>query len=127
MYAALKHFHLMTIALSAGFFITQYILMVSKSSWSNKPLFKIAPHVVNGVLILSGIALLFVAGWVPFTPGAEWLTEKFTAVLAYIALSVFTLRLAKNPLLRAFGFLGALGWLLMASKIGLAKMPIFMG
>lgn len=127
MYAVLKHFHLMSIALSAGFFITQYLLMVTKSSWGEKPFFRIAPHAVNGVLILSGIALLFVAGWVPFTPGAEWLTEKFTAVLAYIALSVFALKLGKNRLLCGFAFLGALGWLLMAAKIAMTKMPILMG
>lgn len=101
MYVALKHIHLMTIALSAGLFLTQYILMVTNSNLQQKKFIKIAPHVVNSLLLLSGISLLFVTGWVPFAPGSEWLTEKFTCLLAYIALGVFALRMGKNQLLRA--------------------------
>ncbi|GAD80293.1 SirB2 family protein [Vibrio ezurae] len=127
MYVALKNIHLILIALSAGLFITQYILMVTQSPLQNKKFIKITPHAVNGLLILSGILLLLVTGWVPFRPGSEWLTEKFTCVLAYIALGVFALKLGKNQLLRGFAFLGALGWLLMAAKIGMTKMPILMG
>ncbi|GAB7219494.1 transcriptional regulator [Vibrio inusitatus NBRC 102082] len=127
MYVALKHIHLMLIALSAGLFLTQYILMVTKSPLQNKTFIKVVPHAVNGLLILSGIMLLFVTGWVPFAPGSEWLSEKFTAILAYIALGVFALRMGKNQLLRGFAFLGAMGWLLMAFKIGMTKMPMFMG
>ncbi|CAM4035870.1 MULTISPECIES: SirB2 family protein [Vibrio] len=127
MYVALKNIHLILIALSAGLFITQYILMVSKSPLQNKKFIKVTPHAVNGLLILSGILLLLVTGWVPFKPGSEWLTEKFTCVLAYIALGVFALKMGKNQLLRGFAFLGALGWLLMAAKIGMTKMPILMG
>ncbi|GAM77877.1 protein sirB2 [Vibrio ishigakensis] len=116
MYVALKHIHLMTIALSAGLFLTQYILMVTNSNLQQKKFIKIAPHVVNSLLLLSGISLLFVTGWVPFAPGSEWLTEKFTCLLAYIALGVFALRMGKNQLLRGFAFLGALGWLVMAAR-----------
>ncbi|CAM2904536.1 SirB2 family protein [Vibrio rarus] len=127
MYVALKHIHLMVIALSAGLFVTQYILMVTKSPWQSNKFIKVAPHAVNGLLILSGLMLLFVTGWVPFAPGSEWLTEKFTCLLAYIALGVFALHMGKNQLLRGFAFVGALGWLLMAFKIGMTKMPIFAG
>lgn len=127
MYAGLKHFHLICIALSAGMFLTQYVMLLTKSRWQQVPFMRIAPHAINALLIISGLLLLWVTGWVPFTPGAEWLTEKFTCLLAYIALGVFTLRLAKNNLLRGFAFLGALGWLVMAAKVGITKMPILMG
>ncbi|WP_261816869.1 SirB2 family protein [Vibrio gallicus] len=127
MYLILKNIHLMTIALSAGLFITQYILMVRESSLAQLKFMKIAPHAVNGLLILSGGLLLLVTGWVPFTPGAEWLTHKFTCLLAYIALGVFALRMGKNPLLRGFAFLGALGWLVMAAKIAITKAPMLAG
>ncbi|EEY44648.1 protein SirB2 [Vibrio mimicus VM223] len=55
------------------------------------------------------------------------MTEKFTCVLAYIALGFFTLKLGRNKLLRSFAFFGALGWLAMAGKIAVTKAPILFG
>lgn len=40
MYVALKHIHLMTIALSAGLFLTQYILMVTNSNLQQKKIYQ---------------------------------------------------------------------------------------
>jgi uncharacterized membrane protein SirB2 len=56
-----------------------------------------------------------------------WLTEKLTSVLAYIALGFFALKLGKNKLSRTFAFLGALGWLGIAGKVAVTKIPMFLG
>jgi uncharacterized membrane protein SirB2 len=50
-----------------------------------------------------------------------------TCILAYFALGFFTLKVAKHKLLRTFAFFGALGWLVMAGKIAMTKMPALMG
>ncbi|SJN54963.1 hypothetical protein VR7878_01013 [Vibrio ruber DSM 16370] len=126
MYLGLKYFHLFTIALSVALFCYRYGLMMINSQALHHRFLKIAPHVNDTLLLLSGAALCVVTGFIPFTPEAAWLTEKLMCMLAYIALGVFTLKLGRGKFLRSLAFLGALGWLAMAGQISLTKLPILM-
>ena len=85
------------------------------------------PHINDTFLLVSGISLIVVTGFIPFTPAAPWLTEKISCVLVYIALGFFALKLGKNKLLRTFAFLGAIGWLAMAGKLAVTKAPFLFG
>ncbi|KDM90698.1 SirB2 family protein [Photobacterium galatheae] len=124
MYIALKHFHLTIIALSVLLFVARFGLMMADSALLQKKVLKITPHVVDTFLLLSGIALILYTGFIPFTAGAGWLTEKLTCVLAYIALGFFALKYGKNKVFKTFAFLGALGWLAMAGKLAVTKLPM---
>ncbi|KLV01415.1 invasion protein [Photobacterium aquae] len=126
MYFAVKHLHLVAIALSVLLFVVRYGLMMANSSWSDKKFFKITPHVVDTVLLLSGVALMFITGFWPFTPAGGWMTQKLSCVLAYIALGYFTLKVGSNKVFKTFAFFGALGWLMAAAKIAMTKMS-FLG
>jgi len=42
-----------------------------------------------------------------------WLGEKILAVFAYIFTGFYTLKLAKNNMMRVIGYLGALGWIML--------------
>lgn len=79
------------------------------------------PHVVDTAMLLSGVALIFITGFIPFTGAAPWLTEKLTCVLVYIALGFVTLGNSKNKVFKTFAFLGALGWLMVAANIAMTK------
>lgn len=127
MYFALKHIHFLAIALSALLLSVRFALVMAESQLMEKKLIRVAPHVVDTILILSGVGLVFAMGFVPFTPGAEWFTQKTTCILAYFALGFFALKLAKNKLLRIFGFFGALGWMLMAANIAMTKSTSLLG
>ena len=127
MYEGLKHFHLLTIALSATLLSVRYALMMANSKLLEKKFFKVFPHINDTFLLISGIYMIVITGFIPFTAAAPWLTEKITCVLAYIALGFFALKLGKNKLLRTFSFFGALGWLAMAGKIAITKTPILFG
>lgn len=127
MYFALKNIHMLAIALSAILLSIRYALLMANSSLLEKKVLKITPHVVDTVLLLTGVGLIISLGFIPFTPGNEWFTEKVTCILAYFALGFFTLKVAKHKLLRTFAFFGALGWLVMAGKIAMTKMPALMG
>ncbi|MGC9401296.1 MULTISPECIES: SirB2 family protein [Vibrio] len=126
MYEGIKHFHMLTIALSATLLSVRFALMMADSKLVNNPVLKIFPHVNDTLLLLSGFGLMFVTGFVPFTPEGAWLTEKITCVLAYIALGFFALKLGKNKWLKTFSFFGALGWLVMAAKVAITKTSMFM-
>ncbi|EEX92976.1 hypothetical protein VIOR3934_15633 [Vibrio orientalis CIP 102891 = ATCC 33934] len=127
MYEGLKHFHLLTIAISATLLSVRFAMMMANSNLLEKKFFKVFPHINDTALLLSGIGLIFITGFIPFTPAAPWLTEKITCVLAYIALGFFALKLGKNKLLKTFSFFGALGWLAMAGKVAVSKTPMFFG
>ncbi len=127
MYEGLKHFHMLTIAISAFLLSVRCVLVMMNSPYVQYKLLKIVSHSVDTFLILSGLGLIHLTGFIPFTMAAPWMTEKLTCVLAYFALGFFALKLARNNLLRAFAFFGALGWLGMAGKVAVTKMPVFFG
>lgn len=123
LYMSLKHIHLLSIALSVFLLTLRYILMMMDSSVLHKKWLKIMPHIVDTVLLASGITLIFITGFIPFTPAAPWLTEKITCVLVYIALGFIALKLGKTKLIRSIAFFGALGWLYWAAHLAITKVP----
>ncbi len=127
MYHALKHIHFLFIALSVILFVLRFGLMIAKSEWTNKKQVKIAQHVIDTFLIVSGIGLIGYTGFVPFTSGSLWMTEKLTCVLAYIALGYVALHYSKGFLFRLIAFLGALGWVYVAAKLAITKTSQLMG
>lgn len=127
MYFALKNIHLLAIALSAILLSVRFIFVMTNSALIEKKFVKIAPHVVDTILLLSGIGLIIALGFIPFTAGTEWFTQKVTCILAYFALGFFSIKMAKNKLLRIFAYFGALGWLVMAANIAMSKAPSLMG
>lgn len=127
MYTAVKHIHLFMIACSVLLFVVRYVLMMVDSDLRNKAFLKRVPHVVDSAMLLSGIALIFITGFIPFTGAAPWLTEKLTCVMVYIALAFVTLNNGKNKVFKTFAFFGALGWLMVAAKIAVTKVPTFLG
>ncbi|MGR5066606.1 SirB2 family protein [Photobacterium sp. DNB22_13_2] len=121
MYTAVKHLHMLAIALSVTLFILRYCLMMANSTLSDKKFIKITPHVVDTVLLLTGVTLIFITGFVPFTEAGGWMTQKISCVLAYIALGYFTLKMGSNKVFKTFAFFGSLGWIMAAAKIAMTK------
>ncbi|MCQ1057359.1 SirB2 family protein [Photobacterium sp. DNB23_23_1] len=121
MYTAVKHLHMLAIALSVTLFILRYCLMMANSTLSDKKFIKITPHVVDTVLLLTGVTLIFITGFVPFTEAGGWMTQKISCVLAYIALGYFTLKVGSNKVFKTFAFFGSLGWVMAAAQIAMTK------
>lgn len=127
MYAALKHTHLLFLALSVSLFIIRFVWSMMGSKMMSKKWVKVVPHVIDTGLLATGIALIFITGFIPFTPAALWMTEKVTCVLAYIALGVVALRYSNGTMFRLFAFFGALGWVYAAAKLAMTKTPFLLG
>ncbi|ELR63426.1 Protein sirB2 [Photobacterium marinum] len=121
MYAAFKHLHMTAIALSVLLFVARYLMVMANSSLIEKKFLKVTPHVVDTLVLLTGIVLIFMTGFMPFTESGSWLTQKLSCVLAYIALGYFTLHHGKNKVFKTFAFLGSLGWVMAAAKIAVTK------
>lgn len=123
LYSSIKHIHLLAIAFSVLLLTLRYILMMMDSSLLHKKWLKVTPHVVDTILLASGVALIFITGFIPFTAAGAWLTEKISCVLVYIALGFVALKLGRNKIIRSVAFFGALGWLYWAAHLAMTKVP----
>jgi len=89
-YLALKQIHVACVALSfAGFFV-RGVWMIRESPLLRQRWVRVAPHVVDTVLLASAIALAVLLGQYPFVHG--WLTAKVAGLALYIALGMVALR-----------------------------------
>lgn len=76
--------HLISVALTIGFFIARYWWRYSNNPLINARWVRIAPHCIDTVLFLSGAGLMWKTGYLPFTDKGAWLTEKLFGVIIYI-------------------------------------------
>ncbi len=123
MYMAFKHLHLLMVALSVSLLFIRFALRLKESALLQRKFFKITPHIIDTLLILSAVALMLTIQQYPFV--SPWLTEKLIALFAYIALSFSALR-GRTVAIRWLSFLGALGWLGLMIRVALSKQPLFL-
>lgn len=125
LYPIFKHLHMLLIAISVLFFIVRFGLHMSHSPLMAKRTLKIAPRVIDTLLLLSGMALCLLIQQYPIED--PWLTEKVLALVAYILLGIMAFRTDRNRLFQTFAFLGALGWVVFAAKLAIFKQAVLIG
>ena len=106
MYLSLKMLHMSCALISILGFTLRGILKLQDSPLSEKKFFKIAPHIVDTLLLLSAIALTVTIGQYPLVNG--WLTAKVIGLLLYIFLGMVTLRFAQTQPVRLLAFVLAI-------------------
>lgn len=116
MYELLKHAHLTALAISFLLFFVRGTLMMRESPAAANKLFLIAPHIVNLILIVSGIWLAVTLHLTPSTQ--PWLIAKLVALVVYIGLGIATF---KHPKAQARKILWILALLLFAFIVSIAK------
>ena len=118
--------HLTSVALTISLFILRYWWR-----WSNHPRFqarwvRVLPHIVDSVLLLSGVGLIALTGYLPFTVKGAWLTEKLFGVIIYIVLGFIALG-RHRPRGQQAGFIAfmlGLVVLYIIIKLAATKVPI---
>ena len=95
-YLWVKYLHVTCVVLSVSLFVARGTLELLKQPWRQWRLLKMAPHVIDTVLLTSALWLAWRIGQYPFVNG--WLTAKVLALLAYILLG--RRALGKNTLAR---------------------------
>jgi uncharacterized membrane protein SirB2 len=116
-YTLLKHLHLTTIALSLVLFVLRGMLMMASSARLQARWLKIAPHVNDTLLLVSGIALAVMIEQYPLVHG--WLTAKLVALLVYIGLGTVALKRGKTQAIRVGAWIAALvvfGYMLAVAR-----------
>jgi len=103
-YLLVKYVHVASVILSIGGFAARGALMLAGSPLLQARFVRIAPHVVDTVLLASALWLSWMLRQYPFVHG--WLTAKAIGLLVYIALGSIALR-RRQPLALAGALLAA--------------------
>jgi len=102
----LKTIHVACALLSISGFMIRGILMLRDSAMLQMRLIKIAPHIIDTLLLGSAIWLAVQYG---LSPGDNpWLLAKIIALLVYIGLGTVALKRGKTKQIRIMAWLAAL-------------------
>ncbi len=122
MYFAFKHIHMLCAAISIIGFIIRGALRIQGSSVLQKRWLRVAPHIVDTLLLLSAIGLTITIGQYPFVNA--WLTAKLLGLIVYIFLGVVTMRIAKSQPVRIVAYLLAIATFFYVGSVAVTKMPL---
>ncbi|NHQ87466.1 SirB2 family protein [Iodobacter sp. HSC-16F04] len=112
-YLAVKHLHMLFITLSLGLFLLRGCLMLAESPRLQQRFFRIAPHIIDTALLISGISLAMMY------PGPKaWLAAKVAGLLLYIILGTIALKRGKTKTIRSIALAASV--LAFAYIIGVA-------
>ncbi|MEE4304657.1 MAG: SirB2 family protein [Wenzhouxiangella sp.] len=97
-YPLLKNIHvLLALTSGIGFALRGFIRLVLRQALVHR-FWKVAPHIVDTLLLASGVTLWVVVGW----PLISWLGVKLLLVLTYILLGIAAFKARDRS--RAVGF-----------------------
>lgn len=124
--AMLLTLHLVCIVLSVGLFVARYWWRYCGHALAAARWTRIAPPVIDTLLLLSGIGLIVKTHILPFTESGAWLTEKLFGVIIYIVLGFIALdyRQARSQQARFIAFPLALVVLYIIIKLATTKIPL---
>ena len=112
-YLIVKQIHVACVVLSIAGFAARGALMLAGSGLLHARFVRVAPHVVDTILLASAIWLAWTLEQYPFVHG--WLTAKVLGLIAYIGFGTMALRHGKTQRSRCLYFVLAL---LAAAYIG---------
>lgn len=121
MYLALKYVHLTCAALTISGFLLRGYWMMTGSEFLGHRITRIAPHVVDTLFLLSGIAMLVALALNPFSQ--DWLVAKFAGLLAYILLGMIALRRGRRMRTRVIALVAAVSVFAYIVGVAIAHSP----
>jgi uncharacterized membrane protein SirB2 len=117
-----KIVHLICVVLTIIGFVGRVVLAETQPSLLKKKTFKIVPHVIDSLLVLSGVTLVIQGHWLSGEHG--WLIAKLTALFGYIGFGVVALRVRGN--VRWLAFVGAISCFTYIVIVAVTKNALFL-
>lgn len=121
-YLFVKYVHVGCVLLSLAGFAARGALMLRGSPLLQARFVRVAPHVVDTLLLASALWLAWMMQQYPFVHG--WLTAKVLGLLAYIILGSIALRRGHTRAVRLAALAGALLAAGYVVAVALTKNPL---
>jgi uncharacterized membrane protein SirB2 len=120
-YDALKHLHMTAAGLSILFFIVRAYWSVTGSGKLQLKFVKIAPHIIDTVLLVCGVALAAMLGAAAHQP---WVIAKIAGLVLYIVVGAIAIKRGKTAGTRAFAALVAIAIFFYIVGVAMAHSPM---
>jgi uncharacterized membrane protein SirB2 len=117
----IKLVHLTCVVLSLVSFVARVVIAETQPSLLKKKSFKIVPHLIDTVLLVSGIGLVFEGQWLE--KDFIWLIAKLIAVFGYIGFGVLAMRV-RGPV-RWLALVAAMSCFVYIGIVAVTKNPWF--
>lgn len=124
-YTLLKNLHVICVVLSGAGFVLRGVWMLQGSPRLARRWVRVAPHIVDTVLLASAIALALMTGQYPLAHA--WLTAKVAGLIAYIILGTLALKRGRTRGIRLAAFCGALAVYGYIVAVAMAKAALPFG
>ncbi len=121
LYLPLKHAHLSLVAISISLFIIRGALKLSDSKRVMAKWLKVVPHIIDTLLLISGICLALLIHQYPISH--HWLTVKIMLLAGYIVLGMKAMK-STQPMQQRSYFAGALCCVLMMVTVASTRHPL---
>ena len=121
-YGVVKLIHQAAVALSFLGFLARGLGMLTDSDWVRDRAARTLPHIVDTILLLSGVTLAWQLRLSP--TAAPWLAAKLVGLVVYIGLGMIALRRGRTKRQRTVAWIAALVTFGYIVSVALAKDPL---
>ena len=121
-YQVVKWIHESAVALSLLGFLARGIGMLTEAAWVRHRATRTWPHVVDTILLLSGVTLAWMLRLSPLD--APWFAAKLAGLVAYIGLGTVALRAGRTKRQRTVAWIAALTMFGYVASVALTKDPL---
>lgn len=115
----IKELHVTLAVLTVVFFIYRGVLMLAGSGSLHRKWLRIAPHVIDTFLLVTGLWLA--VSLYPTFYYQPWLLVKVIAILVYIVLGSIAIKRGRTKSIRLLAFLGSLLLLVYIFSVAVNK------
>jgi uncharacterized membrane protein SirB2 len=122
-YLTLKYLHASSAFVSLALFMTRGAWMMATPERLQQRWVKVAPPVVDTVLLASAIALVWLLGGLETLKAQSWLAAKIVALLVYIVLGSIALKRGPSRKIRVAAFFSAIAVFGYIVSVAIAKSP----
>lgn len=103
-------------------FVGRIILSETCPKLLERKVLKIAPHVIDTLLLVTGITLVFQGNWL--SGQYDWIIAKFAALFGYIGFGVVAMR--HRGMVKWLAFAGAIACFIYIGDVAVTKQPWFL-
>lgn len=120
-YSFIRNLHTIAAVVTITGFILRGYWMMSDSGKLQHRITRIAPHVVDTVFLLSGVAMIAMLSLNPLSQ--RWLLAKFVGLIVYILLGAVAIRRGSTMQIRTVAFVAALSVFAYIVGVAMSKSP----
>ncbi len=121
-YLIVKYTHVIAATATISGFLLRGYWMLTESDKLQYRVTRIAPHIVDTVFLMSGVAMVWMLHLNPFMQ--LWLVAKFTGLIAYILLGTIAIKRGPTKQIRTIALVSAASVFAYIAGVAITRSPM---